>query len=139
MSFSASSFFVCMNLLGKGTFEGKTLVGTELDTFLPLMDRFEVLESFKACGKGVSTFAVGKLCSSSSILNSSSSLERGLDGPWSDPTCFPFHKLMAFADSNPPFGFTCVELGNLPCSLLNCPMNSAICPTCVFNSVTSRA
>ncbi|KAM1413142.1 hypothetical protein ACFXTO_025780 [Malus domestica] len=65
----------------------------------------------------------------------------GVDLGMSDsiPTSFPLRKMMALADSNPPFGFTFVELGNLPCSLLNCPMNSAICPTCFFKSSTSLA
>ena len=139
MFFSVSSIFDCMNLRGKGASGG---IGLELINFgpnLPVLDVLEGLGALEGCGKVGATFTVASSCSTSSCINVSSSF-------WADvavlglvSTILPLLKVIALVDSYFPFGFTFVELGNLPCSLLNYPMNSAICPICFFNSVTSRA
>ncbi|KAM1635502.1 hypothetical protein ACFXTN_012326 [Malus domestica] len=107
----------------------------EMDTVVPLFGRLDGLGAMETCGKGTSFLAVANPCSSSSIITSSTLFGADLDGGGAVPTCFPLLNMIALADSKPPFGFAMVELGNLPCSR-NCPMNSAICPTCFSNSST---
>ena len=55
MSFSFSSFFDCLNLLGKGTFSGIELDKVECGLTLGVLDGFGVVDG---CGKVGSTLAV---------------------------------------------------------------------------------
>lgn len=133
MSFSFSSLFDCLKLLGKGIFSGIELEEFEFGLTLVVWDSFGAL---RGCGKVLASLAVAFAPYSSSCSSFSSLLKPCLDGFGGFPSSLPLLNVMALVVSKFPFGFTMVELGSLPCSQ-NCPRNSEIYPICFFMSLIS--